>query len=370
MLDPEPYLDRLNRLIDVEHVRSAEERQLKAWTQQPLDRLPTIISVYEDRRHVRHDWPPDWPHVGYGDAFRDPPTMLIHELTRVYEGALLKDDRAYSIRANYGVPILPSVLGCTYQQLGDDMPQCHSLASMDMIDNLLHKGIPDIRAGLAAKSLETEEYFLEALYPFANLRETVRIGCPDTQGPFNLASIVAGSSIYLAIYDSPGLVSDLMALCTSLYIAFTKAHNDLVGTKPGTSYHWGMQCRGARIVDDSAVNLSEEMYRRYVVPFNRQIGQALGGFWGHYCGKGQQILYAMLDTEGITGIHFGNPEMQTLSEVAQAVARRGICVLWEGTLDPGDRIIRTGLIHKRTASTWAEAETLARGLAMETLDTT
>lgn len=48
--------------------------------------------------------------------------MFISELARVYEGALLKDDRSYTIRANYGRVLLAAIVGCDYWQDQENMP--------------------------------------------------------------------------------------------------------------------------------------------------------------------------------------------------------------------------------------------------------
>ena len=43
--NPEPYLEKLEALIDVAHVQAAEARQSAAWRFKPVERRPTIISV-------------------------------------------------------------------------------------------------------------------------------------------------------------------------------------------------------------------------------------------------------------------------------------------------------------------------------------
>ncbi len=58
---PEPYLEKLEALIDVEHVVAAEARQAAAWRFEVVDRRPTIVTVRDDWRHLQHDFPPGWP---------------------------------------------------------------------------------------------------------------------------------------------------------------------------------------------------------------------------------------------------------------------------------------------------------------------
>ena len=53
----------------------------------------------------------------------------------------------------------------------------------------------------------------------------------------------------------------------------------------------------------------------------------LGGGWIHYCGNGSHILPEVLSTERVTGINFGNPEMQDIASVCKSARARQIAVL-------------------------------------------
>ena len=363
MFDPKPYLERLDRIVDSQHVKVAEQRQERSWRCQPVDRLPTIVSCNEDMSHILHGVPPDWPVFGYREVLTDPGKMLVDELRQVYEGALLKDDRAYSIRANYGSVIIPFLLGCNYYQVGDEMPWTEPLASLEEVREVIKAGVPDRRAGLGARVEETELYYLEALDGYENLRATVHVGCPDTQSPFNLASSIMGPAIFLAMHDHAELVHDLLQLVTDTYIAFTWFHKEMVKERPEVGYQMGWYVRGgARVVDDAATNISKEMYQEFCVPYNTQITRVFGGAMGHFCGAGCQILEAMLDTEGITAINFGNPELQDFELVYQETRSRQVCLLWDGPLPVHESAITTGLVWKRIATNWAEAQALANTL--------
>jgi hypothetical protein len=70
----------------------------------------------------------------------------------------------------------------------------------------------------------------------------------------------------------------------------------------------------------------------------------------------------MTDTPGVTGIQFGNPEMQDF-QTRYALARpKKICLLWDGPMPAGLDHITTGLIHKHICETWTEAEQAAAAL--------
>jgi hypothetical protein len=364
--DPEPYLERLENLVDVDHVLAAEARQSAAWEYRPVDRRTTIVTCRDDWRHVQHDWPPGWPQIPYGQAFRDPARMLVAELWRAYEGALLKDDRVYTIRPNYGLVIIPAILGCVYEQQGDEMPWTVPLPDRDAVRAMIQRGMPDLNQGLGRQVWETGVYFVETLARYPRLKRVVRVGCPDPQGPFNLASSIVGTDLFLAVIEDPDLVHQLLGFLTEVYIAFMSHHKEMTGEPQGVGYTFSYRYKGsARIVDDSAVMLSGAMYQEFCVPYNTQIAQALDGALGHFCGKGDQLFDAFASTPGVYAINFGNPEMQDLAARYEVAARYKVCLLWDGEAPQGYDHITTGIIHKRIAKSWAEAEAMARELDAE-----
>jgi hypothetical protein len=359
MFDSLPYLTLLENACDLEHILSAEKLHLDACDYQPVTHSPLIVSCNDSMRHIVHAGPPGWPRFPRSEIVNDPSKMLLSELTSAYEGALLKDDRAYTIRADYGAVIIPSLLGCSYVEQGDEMPWLQHLSSRYDLERLLDAPLPNLRTGLGNRVLETEQYFIETLAPFEKLKQVVHIGCADTQAPFNLAASILGSDIYLAVMDDPDLVHRLLQRVTDLCIAFIKLHKANVNVPPGMSYQMGWAVRGGcRIVDDSAVNLSESMYKKFCVAYNMQISAAFEGFMGHFCGRGAQILSAMLSTPGIHALNFGNPEMQDWETVSQQGIEHKVCLLWDDII-PNDEQGRTGVIQKKVACSWKEATEIA-----------
>ena len=362
-LNPKPYLERLEALIDVTHVLAAEERQRRALLFEPLDRRPTIVTLRDDWRHVQHAQPPDWPAIHYRQAFRDPGKMLVAELQRAYEGALLRDDRAYTVRANYGLVIGASLFGCTVEQQGDEMPWVLPLPDRAAVVEMVARGVPDLNAGLGAQVWETEQRWLDWLAPYPSLRQTIRIGAPDAQGPFSLANHVLGNDLFTWLVDDPDLVHDVLALMTETYIAIVQHHKALVNEPPDVGYSFSYRLRGgARISDDSAVLVSGRMYRQFAVPYNARLGEALHGVMVHFCGQGDQIFDPLTATPGVTSVNFGNPEMQDFAARYALAQERGVALLWDGPIPDAQRDITTGVIHKQIAPTWDAALSLARAL--------
>ncbi len=361
--NPHPYLKKLEALVDVDHVLAAEARQTAAWKFEPVDHRPTIISVRDDWGHHQYDFPPGWIRIPYSETYRDPAKMLISELTRAYEGALLKDDRAYTIRANYGLVLLPAMVGCSYFQDQENMPWAEAVTTVDEVRAILDKGLPDMNSSVADTVWETEQYFKETLSTYPNLSRTVRIGCPDAQGPFNTAVNIAGVNVYYLVMDEPELVHNLLQFSTDLYLAVINYHKKLMGEPQDVGYSFSYKILGgSRASDDSAVMMSGEMYNEFVKPYNAQAYQATHGGMLHFCGKGNQFYEQMTETPGVTAIQFGNPEMQDFSTRYEVAERQKVCLLWDGDLPEEFDHITTGVIHKKITKSWEDAEAWAEQL--------
>jgi hypothetical protein len=355
--DPTPWLEKLELLIDVAHVEAAEARQLAAWRWEPLDRLPTIVTVRDDWGHHQYDFPPGWPQIPYSEAFRDPAKMLVHELWRAYEGALLKDDRAYTIRANYGLVLLPSMVGRPHWQDQENMPWAEAFATTEEVERMMARGLPDMNSGIARQVWETERYFQEMLAPYPNLSRTVRIGCPDAQGPFNTAVNIAGVQVYMEVIKNPDFVHRLLDFSTELYLAVIAHHKQLMDEPEDVGYSFSYRIDGgSRASDDSAVMMSGTMYAEFVKPYNARAYQATRGGLLHFCGQGDQFYEQMLTTPGVTGINFGNPEMQDIEARYTAAKAYQVCLLWDGDLPSSMADVTTGMVHKRIVRNWGEAE--------------
>lgn len=314
------YLNRLNDIVDPEHVARSRERMRAAVCFEPVDRLPLAVHCPVE----------GWPTFPYRDAFEDMEKMLFNELNQVWVGAHVRDDRMYTIRANYGVGTIASMFGCETVLTGDNtMPWAHPLDD-DTLDRVLEQGPVDIESCLGGRALETERYYLQSLAEYGNLSQCVRVFVCDTQGPFDIAHLVMGHKIYTEIYDNPERVHRLMDLTTDAYIRFTRAQKELIGEDSDFSFHSQIFFRGAvRLCDDSGINLSSTFYREFSKPYNERALLALDGGWVHYCGGGHQILPEVLDTSGATGINFGNPEKQDINQIyAQAKERKMAVLGW------------------------------------------
>ncbi len=337
----EQYLDKLNRIVDPEHVACSEIRMLSAVSYDPVDRLPVIVNCPV----------PGWQTYSYCEAFYDMEKMLANELAGVWIGAHVRDDRMYTIRANYGVGGIPSMFGCKPVLTDDNtMPWFTPLNDREL-DKVLDSGEVDIEAGLGAKILETERFYINTLSKYENLAKTVHVFVSDTQGPFDIAHLIMGHKIYTEIYDKPERVHRLLELVTDVYIRFTKVQQELIGESGVTSFHSQLKVRGAvRICDDSGINLSADFYREFCKTYNERALAEVGGGWIHYCGSGKQILPEVLSTCGITGINFGNPELQDIAAICEQAAPRKIAILGWPNSSSLPESMKTGVIVVESAA--------------------
>ncbi|HEX2924131.1 MAG TPA: hypothetical protein VHS28_08905, partial [Chloroflexota bacterium] len=306
----EKHLAKLDQTVDPAHVDKARKLQIRAQDYEEIERLPMVVN-----------WPaPDWQTFPYHEGFQDPEKMLLNELYPSWAGALARDDRMYTIRANYGVGIIPSIFGCGTILQENQMPWVEPLDDT-VLEKALSGGLPQLTNGLGGRALETMRLFVDALSRFENLAQNVRVFVCDIQGPFDLAHLVMGHRIYTDVLDNPELVHRMMDLVTDTFIAFARLQREMLREPEGFHYHSQHFQKGAvRVCEDSPTNLSAAMYREFCKPYNERVLRELGGGWVHYCGKAHQMLPEVLSLKGLTGINFGNPEKQEAQKTFAAAA--------------------------------------------------
>ena len=331
-----PYcLDKLEAIIDLGHVERTRDLQRRAFRFEPVDHVPTVIHypVPED----------EWPSYGFAEIFEDPDKMLLQELQSVYAGAKLQDDRLYGIRANYGTGIIASMFGCEVRTFDDSLPiGLH--ASSEQLDRILAGDAPGPDAGLMPRVLETATRFREALQPYPKLSRAVGSQVFDIQGPFDNASIIWGSDIYLAIFDDPEKLRRLMHLITEATLTAVKKLREVDG-RPLEEHDGDWNFLGGLCVrNDSSVNLSGDQYVEFVKPFDTRLLAEWGG-WIHFCGRAHQWWQALLDIPGLRGINPYQGEFYDLYEMFETCESAHVPIIqWTTPLDARCRErIRTGL---------------------------
>ena len=334
-LDLEPFLERADSVLDPARSREVYARQRNACRFGEPGTLP-IAFVVDDL--------PGWKRFRIDEAFGNPDLMLANELRSVYGSALVGDDRIGTLRANFGVGILPSLFGCAIRLTFDAMPWVESFDSRDAIKKIVANGVPDLRGGLWPKVDEFQNYALSRIKDYPSLHSSVRLSMCDMQGPFSIAHLVWGNDIYYAVVDEPSLVSDFLEVVTETYVQFIRQEREATSADEDFTEFLNVLVPGKVLIrEDSATNLSPAMYKRYCLPY---IQKTLNVFPGgvHYCGAGHQFFDLVTACDNLTCVNFGNPELQYPEKVKALIDRRIAVIGWGvWPLDPLLASERTGL---------------------------
>jgi hypothetical protein len=332
-------MDTLDRLLgfleerlDEEHVRRTERLHLDAMAFRPVPHLPLTL-VYP---------PNDVAPFPYAEAFEDPAKMLYNELIRTvggtstYTSVRIGDDFPPHIRSNHGIGILSSLFGARCRIINDTMPWVEHLEPAGL-RKAVGKGVPDLEQGLGKRVLDTHRFYREALAGYPKCSRCIRITQPDLQGPFDIAHLLAGNDVFLAVVDQPGFVHELLAVITDTYIAFRKLIEPQLTDKAGDGavYLHGCLFGGKVLIkDDTAIiNLSEEMHREFSKAYNDRILTAFGGGSFHFCGPSRAWAHGAIEGPWLRGVNYGNPEMQDLAaEHAYWRDRKVPILLWGDSL--------------------------------------
>jgi hypothetical protein len=334
-------LKQISDLINPGHVQNVEALQEKIWTFEKVDRIPVMMMNLK---------PLDYELYPYDETFDHPEKMMWNELISTYVGAALQDDRIYTIRANYGPAIVPSLFGSkiTVDRTTTWIESAHDQA---VIRQMVSRGMPEINAHLAAKALETQSLFRSCLEEY-NISQYVHVVQTDTQGPFDIAEMIWGTEIYYAMYDEPDLVHAFLDLVTETIIAYIKLQKSNIKEKANEMYHWWYKVPGgARIVDDVTTTLSPAMYKEFVKPYNERIFKAFGNGYMHYCGHTLQNQALRLDTDGIVGIEMAGANLADpasgydLETIWKSAYDQNVVICWFGPGMPEKKIdLPSGLI--------------------------
>ena len=272
-----------------------------------------------------------WPDVHINDAQDDFELMLLSQFQGVSNHLANGGAMCLGVRCNYGTGILPSLFGCDLfimPRETNTLPTATPLHSREKMKALVAAGVPDPRAGLGGKVFDCAERFLDALRKHPKVGRCVALYHPDVQGPIDAAEVVWGSDIFLAFYEEPELLKDLLDLITRTYAAFMHRWYALVPPEDGESTHWEIRHRGRLMIrNDSLMNLSPSLYVEYVRPLDQRLLDEFGGGAIHFCGKGSHYIEAMSQVRGLHGIQMSQPHLNDMETIYRHTVDKGIPLL-------------------------------------------
>jgi hypothetical protein len=251
----------------------------------------------------------------YNERFNDPRVMLQTELERLRPHLEIEDDRAPTIRVQFGTGQIASAFGCETFVPDNNLP-CAKEPVINSIDDIYKIKQPSKDSGLYCKLKVFTEVFLE------NLPEGIHIQHPDIQSPFNNAHLIRGNDLFLDMYDDPDTVDNLLGIIIDYMITMVAYLKEMISNDNEWFFDWGVLWKGvARISNCSTTMISPEMYVRYVLPQDIRLMRAIGGGRMHYCGTSGKIIDEFLKNTEINGLDY-DPLLHSLWDLAERVPEK------------------------------------------------
>lgn len=278
----------------------------------------------------------DWPKMLVNDALDDVTDMIYQQLWSVNQTLESGGGEMHNIRSNYGTGIIPSMFDAEIHIMPlstDTLPGSKPFPDGSKgIRRMLDRGKNwDYSKGFAGKTFKMAEKFLELAKTYPKVSRFVHYYNPDLQGPLALCEALWGSSFYEDFYDEDAmeshLLEDALDFFTELYLDFTDRFHRLAPTFDAEhSVEWGCLHRGGTIIrNDSAMNISGELYREYVMPRDQRIISAVGGGI-HFCGRGDHYIQYVTAIEGLSCVNLSEPQRNNMEKIYSYTVDRDIII--------------------------------------------
>ncbi len=322
----EKYLDDLECRIDPE----SEEKLLSEWRCFCDGTCETDVFVPQRETKI----PPtiEWPDISINSALDNYELMALHQLKLCSDALTTGTGQLLNVRCNYGTGILPTLFGAEpfiMDEALNTLPTSRPMSGGETdLHSLLEKGVPDVRNGLGAKVFEMAGRYHTWMKSYPKILKFVSIYHPDLQGPMDVCELLYGSNLFTALVEQPDFVRQLLELITQTYIAFLNEWNGLVPPQDGYATHWTMMHKGQIMLrDDSAMNLSPEMFNEFIRPYDQHLLTTFGGGAIHFCGKGDHFIPILSGMEKLYAIHMSQPEYNDLEIIFRNTVDKNIRIL-------------------------------------------
>jgi len=335
--------------LEARIVPEGEERLLQEWVDFTEDRFDGDIFSPQRSRPS----PPgvEWPRVSINAALEDFDMMALHQYGLCSAALALGNGHLLCVRCNYGTSIIPLLFGVepfVMDEELDTLPTSKPLHDIDAIKRIVDAGVPDIHRGYGAQVLEMGERYQTLVREYPKIRQYVYIYHPDLQGPMDICEVVWGSTMFYSLYDQPDLVKALLEIVTETYIRFMRAWTEIVPFREGGNVHWGLFHKGNIMLrDDSAMNLSPEMFNEFIRPYDQRLLDEFGGGAIHFCGKGDHYIADMSEMEGLYAINMSQPEYNDMETIYANTVDKGIKIIGLARAAAEEAVARGRDLHGR-----------------------
>lgn len=348
-MDLRPYLDDLEARLDDE----VETALADDWSAFCAGKFRG--DIFSPRRRAAAKPTLSWPSPRVNAALEDYKQMALQQLAVCSSQIAQGSGGMLTVRSNYGTGIMPMLFGSELFIMDDrhnTLPTTIPLATDDdKLRRLLDGGMPDLRQGLGEKVFTMGEFYHELFAPYPRIRRYVNVYHPDLQGPMDVYELLRGSAMFLDLMDNSDLAHQVLTLITDTYAAFMRKWLALHPYTAPTSCHWGMMQPGCLMLrDDSAMNLSPEMFDEFIFPYNQRLLSEFGGGTEHFCGRGEHFIPSLCRLAGLGAINLSQPEYNDMELIFQHSIDRGILIIGLRR-DAAEAALRSGrTLHGRVHS--------------------
>lgn len=314
--------------IEARLIPEQEEQLLRDW--QRFAEGAWEESFFAPMRKERVPPRIEWPDVNINDAIDSEEIMVIDQfarLSRLLEqgfGGLL------TVRSNYGVGILPSLFGAAPFVMPREMntlPNVRPLPQSDL-QAVAESDPPDASRGHGPAVMRVGRMYEEIYRAYPNIGRYVRTDHPDCQGPMDVVELLWGSDLFLALYDRTELVEAMLRTVTDTYKSFLDEWFSISPPKDQLHAYFGNAHLGRICVrDDSAMNLSPEMYERFISPYNDEVLSHFGGGAIHSCGRVDHFSPHLRSMKYLRAFNMSQPEYNDMEIVYRNTVDKGLPVV-------------------------------------------
>ena len=337
------YLDDLEKRLDAE----VEEDVWQQWLHFTKGEFKG--DIFTPRRLLQAPAKIEWPRVLVNEALDSYEMMAMQQLGSCSRSLAEGNGDLLTIRCNYGTGIIPTMFGAELfimdrdidtlptsvplggiesTHLDDAIKPVAESAAAGKIKSLLESGIPDLHTALGGKVLEMAAFYQEIFTPYPKIQQYVHLYHPDMQGPMDISELLWGSSLFVALVEAPELVLQLLELVTDTYIKYMHTWEQKVPSTGDISVHWAMMQTGNIMIrDDSAMNLSPRMFKKYIAPFDGRLLKVFGGGAIHFCGRGDHYISQASNLAGMRTINMSQPEYNNMDKIFDNTVDKGINII-------------------------------------------
>lgn len=267
---------RLNDLNKPDCFKEISSLHTKAFCWEPQGYIPLGIHVVNPEHTSGIDYRNEWLN----------PEPFLELQTKVLTDTLIVGSDLLPVVAinHLGDAVLTSMFGA--EQL---IPEEGSATVQDVgptprpmfssIQETVELNMPDMNEGILSHVEKIVRRYREALPNW------VYVVAPMPAGPFSTAMELRGSGILDDMLEYPELCSRLIEMCARLQVA-VEHHVRLMARMPLDCHitNFGIMGAGLRLGDDSMVNLSPDMIKKFCLPVFAMVNGLHGGLGHiHFC---------------------------------------------------------------------------------------